>query len=477
MISHAASRSSRRALVAAILIGVLSVASEAYGTLTAMPTVASHFGHLELYDWAFTLFMTAQVFGIVLAGRACDRIGVLVPLITGFLLFAAGLAGAGAARSMDVLLAMRLIQGLGGGFLNVALMVLVGRFFSDEERPRIMALLSFCWVLPSFVGPPVAAFVTDHFGWHWVFWGLIPVLAAGLVVGGPPMHEVARSDRAQRSRGKYSNAAPGTGAGSAGQVPIWAAGAAAAGAALIQYAGHRLDRIATAAALAGVLALAVSVPAIMPRGFLRAAPGLPSVIGSRGLATGAFMTSETYLILVLTQAHGLSLHAVGFMLSAGAVGWSVGSWVQARPRLGLRRDQIIMLGAAVNLLGVVGMFCCAVLLVLPVALMIACYAVSGFGMGLLVSSTSLAVMTLSRPAQLGRWTSSLQVCEGLGNSLVVGLAGSVYATLHLGQHWSTVFGAVYLVPTIVAVVCLVVSVRVGPVHDTTSGTGIHLSGD
>lgn len=457
-----------RSLVATILIGVLAVAFEAYGTLTAMPAAAGQFGRLDLYDWAFTIFATCQVLGIVLAGRACDRIGTVVALAAGLVLFAAGLLGAGAAWSMHALLAMRGVQGLGGGALNVGLMVLVGRQFTDEQRPGLMTAFSFCWVLPSFVGPPVAAFITEQIGWHWVFWGLLPVLAAGMVVGWRPMMRIRREERTPAAREERAEAERQQSRSGARPVPIWAAAAAAAGAALVQYAGHRLDLLAIAVAVAGIVALGLAVPAIMPRGFLRAAPGLPSVVLSRGLATGAFMTSETYLLLVLTQAHGLSLRHVGFMLCVGAIGWSLGSWIQARPWLGLRRDQIVIAGASVTAAGIAVMLSCAIWIGLPVALVIGAYGLAGLGMGLTVASTSLAVMTLSRPAQLGRWTSALQVCEGLGNSLVIGIGGSVYAALRSHHGLSTVFGAVYVVPLSVALLCIVVATRIGPVHDRRS---------
>ena len=154
------------------------------------------------------------------------------------------------------------------------------------------------------------------------------------------------------------------------------------------------------------------------------------------------------------------------MLSIGSVGWSLGSWLQARPWLALRRDQIVIAGAGSTAVGIALMLACAVWPRLPVGLILSSYGLAGFGMGLTVASTSLAVMTLSRPAELGRWTSSLQVCEGLGNSLVIGIAGSVYAALHTGHAWSTVFGVVYLVPTLAAGLCLLVAIRIGPVHDT-----------
>ena len=66
-----------RGLIVAILVGVLAIAFEAYGTATAMPAVAGQFHRLDLYDWAFTIFTIAQVFAIVIGGRMADRTGVV----------------------------------------------------------------------------------------------------------------------------------------------------------------------------------------------------------------------------------------------------------------------------------------------------------------------------------------------------------------------------------------------------------------
>ncbi|MDK9592579.1 MFS transporter [Propionibacterium freudenreichii] len=186
-----------RGLIVAILVGVLAIAFEAYGTATAMPAVAGQFHRLDLYDWAFTIFTIAQVFAIVIGGRMADRTGVVVPLVAGSVIFGIGLLGAGASPSMHFLLAMRGVQGFGGGALNVALMVLVAQAFGEEQRQRLMTAFSFCWVLPSFAGPPIAAAITEKLSWHWVFWGLLPILVAAVVLGA---HLPAAGGAATRGR-------------------------------------------------------------------------------------------------------------------------------------------------------------------------------------------------------------------------------------------------------------------------------------
>lgn len=447
-----------RLLVIGILTAVLATAFESYGTLTAMPSAAARFGRMDLYDWAFTTFMIFQVMAIVVGGRLCDRIGSAPPMICGMAVFALGLVGAGSSVSMGMLLAMRAVQGLGAGLASVSLMVLIGRVFDDDRRPAMMSAFSFCWVLPSVIGPPVAALVTERLGWYWVFWGLLPVVVFALGVSWAPLKRVRGRDLAAIGSDDGSGDAP---------VPLWAASVAAAGAAMIQYAGHRLDLMALVVALAAVVLLRLAIPALMPAGFLSLGRGLPSVMVTRGLGNGAFIASETYLLLILTQEHAIALGRASLILCTGSIAWAISAWAQSRPWLRgrLRRDRIIVLGARLCAAGIALMLVCVLVPALPVPVLVLGYGTGGFGMGLIVSSTSLAVMALSEPAALGRHTSSLQVSEGMLTSLITGIAGSAYALGAGGGHWPVVFGRVLAVTTAAAVVGLVAALRIGPVHD------------
>ena len=399
------------ALTVTLLGGALAIAFEAYGTLTAMPAAAEELGRLDLYAWAFTAFLIGQVLAIVLAGRLVDRIGPVVPLAVGVGIFIVGLLGAGFAPSMELLL-IPVHQGFGGGATNLAFMVVVAQAYGPHERAWLMSLLSFCWVLPSFLGPPIAAWITTQFSWHWVFLGMVPFLIAVVIPGIAPL------SRLQRQR---------TGQGApANQVPIWAAFAAATGAALLQLAGQELGWWGLIPAVVGITVLLAGLPALMPPGFLRLAPGLSSVMATRLLISGAFFATESFLPLLLIQMHGFSLGEAGLFIAIGASGWALGSVVQASRRLRIRRDQIIQLGAVLIAAGMATATFAAWTTSHWIVLAVA-FVAAGLGMGLAVSSTSLANMQVSAPQLIGRNTSSLQVAEGLGNILVTGAAGGIFA--------------------------------------------------
>ncbi len=167
--------------------------------VTVMPVVARDLGGVRLYGWVFSGFMLGSVIGIVLAGREADRRGPALPFVAGVLFFGAGLAIAGLAPTMGVLVAGRVLQGMGAGAIPSVAYATIGRCLPRSLRPRMMAVLSTAWVVPGLAGPAVAAEVARAFGWRWVFLGLLPVVAvAGSIAAaraGPPRQARLRQHR------------------------------------------------------------------------------------------------------------------------------------------------------------------------------------------------------------------------------------------------------------------------------------------
>ncbi len=79
--------------------------------------------------------------------------------------------------------------------------------------------------------------------------------------------------------------------------------------------------------------------------------------------------------------------------------------------------------------------------------------------------TSLATITLSPVDAQGRNGSSLNLGDALGSSIFVGLAGTIFGALHPGGDLGATFGAVLLSMSVVAVLGMLASLRVGPVGD------------
>jgi len=90
---------------------------------------------------------------------------------------------------------------------------------------------------------------------------------------------------------------------------------------------------------------------------------------------------------------------------------------------------------------------------------------AGFGMGLSVSSTSLAVMTLSAEAEQGRNASSLNLFDALGSSVFVGIAGTLFNALRPGGDLPLTFGVLLLAMMVIALLAALTSLRIGVVRN------------
>ena len=410
----AAQRRQRLTLAGLVLV-ITVVAVEAMAVATAMPTVARSLHGLGLFGWAFTAFLLADVVGMVDSGARIDRSGPRPSLVGGLVLFAVGLVVDGIAPDMTVFLAGRVLQGLGGGALIVAVYVLVARVFPEERRPRVFAALSAAWVVPALVGPALAGAVTDSIGWRWVFFGIAPLAALGAALLLPVV---------RRTGGGSSDAEIRL--GTAGGVAL------AVGLGLVQAAGQRLDLWSVPLALGGVALLATPLRRVLPPGSLRLRPGLPTLVLLRGMFSAAFFGAEAYLPLTLTRLHHGSPTAVGIPLTVGALGWSLGSWWQgrganaARPVL-LLRAGFALVGVGVAALisvtfGAVSMWVAAPLWVL-----------AGAGMGLGYPTLSVSVLRLSPTAEQGANSAALQICDVVGGVAGVSLAATVVTVAGTGQ--------------------------------------------
>ena len=110
-------------MVVGVVGVVVAVAFEAIAVATAMPVAARELDGLRVYGLAFSVFLTASLLGMVVAGDVSDRRGPVRPFAAAAVTFAAGLLLAGLATEMWVLVLARAVQGFGAGLNIVALYV------------------------------------------------------------------------------------------------------------------------------------------------------------------------------------------------------------------------------------------------------------------------------------------------------------------------------------------------------------------
>ncbi|HTQ93440.1 MAG TPA: MFS transporter [Streptosporangiaceae bacterium] len=404
----------RRALTTGLVLTITFVASEALAVVTVMPVVARDLGGLRLYGWVFSGFMLGSVVGIVAAGREADRRGPAVPFVTGVVLFGSGLAVAGLAPSMGVLVAGRVMQGIGAGAVPSVAYATIGRSLPEELRARMMAVLSTAWVVPGLAGPAISAEVAHLFGWRWVFLGLLPVVAIAGSIAVPALVRLGPPPPSQVRKHRLTDGlltAAGTTILLAGLSLAAGSGAILPGLALI-----------AGGAAAGLPALRRLVPA----GTLTGRPGLPATIASRGLLTFTFFGADAYVTLAITAVRHRSPVVAGLAVTGATVAWTAGAWVQARLNDVWEGRRLVRTGLVIILAGIGGM-----VLVLqpavPVAVGLAAWTVAGLGMGLAYAPLSLMMLQKAQPGQEGQASASLNLADVLGTAIGIGAGGAAVA--------------------------------------------------
>jgi MFS family permease len=409
-----------------LLTLVTLVAFEAMAVGTAMPSAVAELDGVAWYAWPFSAFLVASVVGMVVGGEVGDRRSPRPGVLAGVLVFAAGLVIAGIAQHMAVLVVGRAVQGLGAGVVVVLLYVIAGQAYSSRLRPRLFGAFAAGWVLPALIGPLAAGLVTTHVGWRGVFLGLVPLVVAGLAL--------------------LLTAAPGEAPGGegpprGGSKAAWAL-LAGAGIAALQYAMQRLDLVAVVIAVLGAAALGVALRRLLPRGTVRARPGIPAVVAARGLLAGAFFGMDALLPFVLTEQHGWSAATVGLPLTAGAVGWVTAAQLQGR-RPDVPRQRVLRAGCLLLAAGLAATATIAIpgLGGWPAYLT---WAVAGVGMGLGMPSVGVLLLDQSPEAERGANSAALQISDVTASALCVGLAGVLVAGAadSGGPLWPAVLAAV-----------------------------------
>ncbi|MGP4018894.1 MFS transporter [Saccharopolyspora sp. 5N708] len=400
-----------RSLTIGALTLISLVAFEYVAVATAMPTVVRMLDGLALYALAFGGTMAAGVVSMVVSGGWSDARGPAVPLRVGVAVFAAGLLIAGVAPVMWVLVVGRIVQGLGGGMISVALYVVVGHVLPEQLRARFFGLLAGAWLLPSIAGPLLAGALVERLSWRWVFLGTAALALPALALVHPTLRGLTWSGR-HRARTVR---------------PLWAVGAAAGALGLHSGGqnggGQHSGAVAVVLVCAGLVALVVFAPKLLPPGTFRGRAGLPSVVALRGIAGAAFSTSEVFIPLLLSRERGLSPTEAGLVLTTSAVGWMAGSWVQGRLST---RERIPVVAAASLAVGSVGVLV-TVIPAVPLVVCIAGLALMAVGMGLVYPVLSTLTLRLSPPDEQGVNSSALQLSESLFTTTVLAVTGTLFA--------------------------------------------------
>lgn len=443
----------RRALTIGLILTVTIVASESLAVSTILPLVARDLrGTPDLYGWVFSGFFLGSLLGIVVAGLLVDRGGLVRPFVLGLSIFSIGLLVGGLAPSMEVLIAGRILQGLGAGAIPAVAYVAIGRALPERLRPMMFATLSTAWVLPGVIGPNLASIVAERADWRFVFLGLLPLIGVAAALTLPAVRAVAPAEAS--AEGEHQVALDAR-----RRLPLALVLVAGAGLLVAGLSGAAPGALPALMVVAG---LALGVPAfarLTPPGTLRARRGMPAAVLLRGLLTFAFFCVDVYVPLAFQTARGTDTAIGGLAYTVATLTWTAGSWVQARriDRFGTRR--FLLAGFVVLITGLVT-FATILVPAVPLVVGLIAWAIAGFGMGLAYSTTSLVVLREAPLAEQGTATAGLQLSDVLGTAIGTGVGGALIALgSRAGAVASVGLGAAFAAGIAVAVVGLLLTPR------------------
>ena len=186
----------RRQILLVLCLSLLVVVIDNTILNTALPTLARvlHAGTSSL-QWiadAYTLCFAAL---LIPAGALGDRYGRRTSLVGGLAVFALGSAAAAFASGTGMLIAARVVMGLGAAFVMPATLSILNSVFPPRERPQAIAAWSAVAGVGIVIGPTLGGLLLSHFWWGSVFLINIPLVAlalAGVLLTVPETAEPGR---------------------------------------------------------------------------------------------------------------------------------------------------------------------------------------------------------------------------------------------------------------------------------------------
>ncbi|CAJ1190636.1 putative multidrug resistance protein EmrY [Companilactobacillus paralimentarius] len=149
----------------------------------AIPEIQSGL-HVSLTDlsWAINIYTILFASFLIPFGRIGDIVGHVKLLNIALIVFAIGSMISGLASSLNVLLIGRSIQSIGAAVMLPSGMILGFRQVEKDKRNKIIAIFAATQALGAALGPTIGGFISQYFGWHWVFLINVPLVVIVLVM-------------------------------------------------------------------------------------------------------------------------------------------------------------------------------------------------------------------------------------------------------------------------------------------------------
>lgn len=142
---------------------------------TALPTIVGELNGVDQMTWVITGYILASTIVMPVYGRISDQLGRKPVLVVAIILFIVGSIVGGLAPNIGILIAGRVLQGLGGGGLMILSQAAIADAVPARERGKYMGAMGAVFAVASVAGPLLGGWLTEGPGWRWAFWMNLPL--------------------------------------------------------------------------------------------------------------------------------------------------------------------------------------------------------------------------------------------------------------------------------------------------------------
>src|SRR5215510_12439878 len=187
---HAPAPVNKWIVASTVVLASFVVVMDASIVNVAMPQMLGEFGvTLDAITWVAVAYSIAEIILVTMAAWCSVLVGRKRFYILSLSIFTTASVLCGLARSLEMMIAARVLQGLGGGGLVPVTQAIMLETFPEEERGMAMALYSMGVVVAPTVGPVLGGWLTDTYGWPWIFYVNVPVGILGVCLAAIVLHD------------------------------------------------------------------------------------------------------------------------------------------------------------------------------------------------------------------------------------------------------------------------------------------------
>jgi len=167
----------------AMMIGFFMIMIDSTIVAVANPTIMADLGTgYDAVVWVTSAYLLGYAVVLLVAGRLGDRFGSKHLYLIGLVVFTAASIWCGLSGSVAVLIAARVVQGVGAGILTPQTLSTITQIFPPQRRGVAMSVWGATAGVASLVGPLAGGALVDGLGWQWIFFINVPIGIAGLAL-------------------------------------------------------------------------------------------------------------------------------------------------------------------------------------------------------------------------------------------------------------------------------------------------------